>query len=348
MDWTRSYTAKWRVYHVDPDTWGELDEIENITSVSVEKDGTSDVPKLESFSMRSITEKGDKFEAGWYRIILFTIQDSRVERWPIGTGIFESFDGEDDYNRTNWDVKGYSVLQPAADVKIPVGTYIPKETNALNYVKKLLNESTPAPVTIEGEAKLDDYLVFDGDTSYLEAIWTVLDAIDFVMQIDGEGGIHVLPSPKEEKEVFDLSFMGLMRRTTRHALEISDVPNRYIAIEDNEKAVAINDSDSDMSIQARGRYIDYIDFSPVRLYGETLQSYAERKLKSLSSVYQKFTYTREYYPGIFPYDYVKVIVPSPLFEQPAMFRIFKQSLKLGNGIEVSETAGIRIEGYTSS
>ncbi len=348
MDWTRGYTAKWRVYRVDPETWGESEEIDDVVSVSIEKDGTSSIPKLESFSMKVTVPKGERFEAGWYRIVLYTVQDGHLERFPIGTGIFESLDGEDDFGRTNWDVKGYSVLQPAADSKIPVGVYIPKEMNALLYVKKLLEECTPAPVEIEGEAKFDDYMVFDGDTSYLEAVWDVLDSIDFVMQIDGEGTIRVIPSPTEEKHVLDLSMLGLLRKTVKHSLDVSDVPNRYIAVDNNERAYAINDGGGDMSVSGRGRYIDYVDFSPARLYGETLQSYAERKLKSMSSLYRKFTYVREYYPDVLPYDYVKVTLPTTLFEQPAQLRIFKQSLKLGKNVEVSETAGVKVEGYSTS
>lgn len=347
MDWSSNYTTSWQVVRIDPDTWTETqDVLENVTAVSVKKDGSGSAPKIEASSMTVVSENGEAFEHGWYRILMYTNQDGSRERWPIATCLYESDDGEDSKGVTVWNVEGYSVLQPCEDMKVSVGTFVPKGANVISYVERLLRESTPAPVKASGEFALEDYLVFDEGTSYLECIWMLLDAGNFVIQIEGDGTIDVLEAPSDPKLDLDEDLKNGVRGAVSHKLDISSIPNRYTAIEGDESVTVINDQEnSAMSVSARGRYIDVIDTSPSRMNGESLETYAERKLKKASTVYRNYTYDRDYHPDIRPYDLIRGTIVDPTMRES--LRVMSQSLTLNRGAYLSETAGVKVEGYLS-
>lgn len=343
MDWSENYTASWEVVRVDSDTWTETNDIlEGVTSVSLKKDGSGSAPKLEASSMTVISD--DPVEQGWYRILMYTRQNGVKERWPIATCLYESSDGEDSKGTTVWSAEGYSVLQPCEDMKVKIGTFVPKGADVIPYVKRLLRESTPAPVEAAGSFALEDYLVFEEGASYLECIWMLLDAGGFIMQIDGEGKIYISEVPTDPKLDVDESLRKGIRGTISNKLDISSVPNRYIAIEGDKSAIAVNDNaDSIVSVQARGRYIDEIDASPSRVNGESLDTYANRKLKELSTIYRNYTYDRDYHPDIRPYDLISATLVDNT--STSVLRVMSQTLTLGKGAYLSETAGLKIEGY---
>jgi hypothetical protein len=77
--------------------------------------------------------------------------------------------------------------------------------------------------------------------------------------------------------------------------------------------------------------------------GESLKTYAERKLEELSTVTKTYSYTREWWPDVFPYSMVRGSIPSYGFIQD--MRVLSQSFQFGKGLSVSETAGILIKEY---
>ena len=108
--------------------------------------------------------------------------------------------------------------------------------------------------------------------------------------------------------------------------------------------IAVNDQDgSRTSVSARGRYVDYIDDSPVKVGGETMTNYAKRKLEEMSTVTREWNYTREYVPDLVPFDLVAGSVPE--FGMSGAFRVIKQSIECGKGVTVSETLGQETKEY---
>lgn len=344
IDWAGGYTSNWRVMRVDPKSWGDTTELTGVNSIKIDRDCTDEFPLLETASLDCDIAVNTEFEEGWYRIVLHAEQNNLVERYPIATFLLQSGSGTIDRGYKNISIDGYSVLKPAADRYLTAGVYVPKNMNAVDFVRGLLEECTPAPIIVEGEFTLNDYYVFPFGTSYIEAIWTVLDAGDFVIQIDGEGRIHILPKPS----IADVDVMELNPRSIipgiDYELDLSDIPNRYMVYYGNSAAVAINsDPGSRTSTVTRQRYIDYVDEDPLMVNGESLETYARRRLVEMNTVMKKYHYNREYNPDVLPFSMVKGALNS--VELVGEFRVLGQTLTCKNGITVAEKVGQEIEEY---
>ena len=106
-------------------------------------------------------------------------------------------------------------------------------------------------------------------------------------------------------------------------------------------AVATNDDPaSSVSRAARGRWVDKVDTSPVLVNGESLEMYAERKLVEESTVLRRYSYEREYWPGVTPHSIVRASLPANGVEGD--LRVISQSLECGKGVKVAETAGLEV------
>ena len=343
IDWTQAYTASWRMVKVNTDTWSSGLVVPNVSSVSISRDCTDECPLLESASI-TLESKSEDFEAGWYRLEVLVKQNASMERIPVMTMLCESSDGDRDKKYIELNADGLSVLQPANEKHLLAGTYVPKNVNGAEQAARYLRACTPAPVVVEGSFTLDDYLVLDADCSHIKAAWTILDAAEWCMQIKGDGTIVIREKPKTPELLLDNAHASILRPSTSFSKDLSDIPNVYIAVDGDYRYEARNDDpESPLSTVTRGREIDYIDRSPQRINGESLKSYAERKLEEKSTITETYSYNREYWPDVLPYSLVSGSIPSTgLVEN---MRVLTQSLKFGKGLEISEKAGILIKGY---
>ena len=184
-------------------------------------------------------------------------------------------------------------------------------------------------------------LVFDIGCSYLEATWTILNAAGWCMQIDGLGVVTIMPKPSEPSLDLGGTNAGLLIPGVDDDFSIIDVPNRYYAVDDGEVAVATNDDPTSIAgYQQRGRWVDLVDNSPVLVDGESLQMYANRKLAEASTVVRTFSYTREFWPDVYPFDIIHASLPSNGIEGD--LRVMTQSLECGLGVVVTETSGLEV------
>lgn len=336
MEWTEGYGASWEVCTVDPSTWSDSGEVSGVMTVSVSRDCTDSVPLLETGSM----EVDGSFGESWCRIYM-TADQGGVERIPMATLLFEQESSTVDHRARRVTASGRSVLQPAADVKMARGSYAPSGCDGAEFAASLLRACTPAPVVVHGSFTLVDDVVFDLGCSNLEAAWLVLNAGNFCIQIDGDGTINVLSMPTEPSLRLDEANAGLLIPGVSDDLSLIDVPNRYYAVDGEHIAVAVNErDDSAVSRQNRGRWVDMVDSSPVLVDGESLEAYAERRLAEESVVERKFSYTREFYPGVVPYSLVRAVLPDDGIEGD--LRVKTQSLECGKGVTVSEDSYMEV------
>lgn len=344
MDWRSSYKCGWKLYRVDPRTWLDGREVDGLMSASIDRDCTDDVPLLESGSFE-VDLGGGPFESGWHRLVMVTDQGGVVERWPIATMLLESDETSRDKKAAIARVTGRSVLQPAADALIATGTYAPKGSNGAAYAASLLEECTVAPVTVSGGFTLDNHYVFEPGSSYLQCAWSLLDAANWCMRISGDGAISVQPRPSEPSLVLNRDNSRILQPASSSEAAWSGVKNRYIAVDGEEVATAVNDDPSSpASVQARGRYVDELDQSPTRVDGETLDAYARRRLEEISTVTESCSYTREYVHGAVPFDIVRAVIPG--LGMTGDMRVLSQKLTCGKGISVEEKAGVEVRGYS--
>lgn len=325
MNWDESYSASWRVFRVNRQTWADAEQITNVDGASINR--TADGELLESGGL----ELTGDFKPDYYRIVMTAEQGGEVERVDVATLLFDVSGGKYNHGVTAQNAEGYSVLYPASVTSIMAGEYAPKGVNGAEYAAELLQSAINAPVEAEGSFVLNDHVVHKIGSSVLDAVWAVLEAGNFVMQIDGRGVVHIRPKPNEPSLIADSS--KLFMNEISYQANISEIPNRYIAISGSLKTAAVNDDpNSEVSYAARGYYVDVVDQSPTPIDGETFGKYAERKLKEASVLKDERSYTREYYPGVLLYSVIRASIDG----LEGDLRVMSQSLSCGNGITINE------------
>lgn len=329
MDWTKSYTSTWRVFKVNRKTWADGEQLMKVDGASVTR--TADGNALESGSL----EVSGEFESDYYRIVMTAEQGGELQRVDIATLLFEVKGGSVDFGRTVSSIDGFSVLHPAATTAITLGEYAPSGVDGVQYAKELLESAINAPVETEGSFILNDHVVHELGSSVIEAVWAVLDAGSYIIQIDGRGVVHIRPKPTEPTLRINNSSIGLLTNGIDFEADMSDIPNRYLVIDDSAVVTAVNDDpESIVSTVNRGYYVDVVDTSPTPVNGKTLEEYAYDRLKELSVMRDERTYVREYAPDVYLYSLVRASINGLQGD----LRVQSQSVNCGNGITVNEKA----------
>lgn len=327
MDWNQSYTATWRVFRVNRQTWADGELIDNIDEATVTR--TADGEMLESGSLDVTGE----FATDYYRIVMTAEQGGEVERIDVATLLFEVQKEDIDYGVSSYKVDGHSVLYPADTTTIVTGEYAPAGVDGVQYAKALLESAINAPVETEGSFTLNDHVVHEIGCSVLEAVWAVLDAGGYIIQIDGQGVVHIRPMPTEPALVLDNASAGLLLNGISREVDLSEVPNRYVVIDDDNITVATNDDpNSIISTVSRGYNVDMVDESPTLVNSETRGDYANRKLAENSVYKEESDYSREYAPGVYLYSLIRASIEG----LDGDYRVESQTLNCNNGITLSE------------
>lgn len=343
IDYTQSYVSTWMLSRLDPLTWVPVDKVERLFSFSLDKDGTDSVPLLETGNAEIGLTTGEEFVPGWYQLSMIVEQPGTgYDIEPIATLWFESAKGTVTGENDKVSIDGKSVLYPASTTMLSAGSYAPKGVDGAAHCGKLLRGCGPAPVHVEGSFTLDDYYVFGEETSVLEAVWMLLDAGGFCIQLDGDGAINIRPKPSDPSLVVNRQTAAILGASYDYTFDRSTVHNVYIAVEGSSRAIAVNDDPfSPTSTVSRGFEVAMVDTSPIRVNGETLQTYAERKLmEERTSVERILVYNREYWPGVEPFSIVRWHTGDGY---PQDLTVKSQTLTIGNGILVKETAVAYVE-----
>lgn len=347
IDWSRGYACEFSLIQIDPRTWTTLNSVNQTERVSINRDGTDEVPLLET---ASINVDGN-IEDGWYRVMMRATQDDVHTNEPLGTFRMEvssrSYFGS---ARITTSMNGYSVLKPCNKMKCHIGEYAPKGGNIGQWAVNMLSRCTPAPVRLGSDERvaMTDFYVFDSGTDILKAVWIALDDVEWCIQIDGEGVIWVLPKPDKPKKIMDIGSYGILQPKFDNTPDRTDTPNVYrinYTSGDKEKEIEIVNSDpnSPISTVSRGYRVEEVESSPSRIEGETYENYGKRQLVNLSSGLDKWNYTREYIPDLRVFDVWDCRRHDVGMVGNA--RILSQSLTCERGVTVSEKVGIEVKDY---
>lgn len=346
MDWTRNYTAEYRVYRVDRRTWADAGRVGGVVSASVVRSANGNAPMLESGTFAYDGAPGEEVGEDYHRVVMIAEQGGERERIDVCTMLCRSIGTDAQRGYAEHNIEGSSVLYPASRRRLLVGTYAPQGSDGAAYVGDLLAECIHAPVEVTGGFTLDSHVVFDAGSTALAAAWLVLKAGGYVMRVTGDGVVHVVPRPTAPALVIDRDGQGHVSDGISADYGTAGMPNRYTAVDGAQSATAVNDdAGSGISVAVRGYYDDVYDSKPVRVGGETLAAYAARKLAEASVADDTRAYTREYRPDVLPFDVVRAMLPSRGMEGD--YRVKSQSLSIGRGITVNETASREVALWTA-
>lgn len=333
MDWGESYTAHWRLVSVDPDTWADSRTVHNVGAAKITR--TADGSLLEAGSVEVVAED---FTPGYYRLVCTAVGTSGAsERVEVCTLLLEGASRTYNHNVSIITANGRSVLYPASVRNLIAGEYAPANVDGARYAANLLAECLDAPIEIEASFTLNSNVVFPFGTSVLDAVWMVLNAGNCVIQLDGGGIVHIRAMPSLPSLELNNANARLIVPGIKAEYDLTDVPNQYVAVDEFSTSTATNNNPSSpTSTVSRGYVQMFLDESPTPVNGETLERYAQRRLMEESTVRDSRTYSREYVPGVLPYDLVRGSLSSVGLEGD--LRVLNQSLSCDGGILVSEKA----------
>jgi hypothetical protein len=163
----------------------------------------------------------------------------------------------------------------------------------------------------------------------------VLLAIGWRMQLLGDGTIYCRQPARSADVMFDSLDNDVIETDLTVEYDWYSAPNVFRASTETDSYTAIDDSDSSpLSTVNRGREI-WMEETDVNLSeGETLPSYAERRLKEEQMVNCKVSYKRRFDPRVYVSDHVRLHYPAQRIS--GEFYVASQSIELGYGATVSE------------
>lgn len=333
MDWSKGFSARYYMTVVDTDTWADSGVID-ITEGSINRTNSG---LRHSADVTCIDY--DRSAERWVRIWLDARQGGEAYHGALFTGIACSPNREINGTVETNKLQCYSVLKPAEDVLMPRGWYAAAGTNGGNLVRSLLKScGVPAPIIVDDDSPNLSYSVIaeDGET-YLSMAEYVLSSINWRMTIDGDGTIYILPGAD--------SLSGSFSSLTNDSIELSlnvnhdwfSCPNVFRAISGDTVALAVDNSeDSPLSVINRGREIWVEESNCSPYYGESLESYAQRRLEEEQAIYYNISYSRRFDPDINVSDLINLNYPE--HDISGIFYVISQTINLGYGATVSEEA----------
>lgn len=302
-DWTSTMQQTFEYYIVDPETWRDTKKVNDVISSSISRD-----LEAETLGSASITMSSSLGEC-YIRIYLVTIQNGIRERFPLGTYMIQtpkySFDGK----IKNISMDAYTPLIELKEKHPPLGYSILKDSNIMEAAYLILREQMRAPV---GRAKADDTL-FTNFVSNLDDTWMtfILDLVanaNMRLELDELG--RVIFAPKQALETlqpvwtFDTNNSSILYPNFDIEHDLYGIPNEVEVVYSNGNMTSsvkvVNDNpNSPVSTVARGRRITHRITNPEVVGNPSeaqIKEYAERTLRSMSSIAYTVSYKHGYCP----------------------------------------------------
>lgn len=304
MNWSAGFRASYHAYIVDPQTWKDQ-ELFEIESGSINRISTG---LRESADLKSIDY--DKGSDKWVRVYLDAYQDGDASRDALFTGLVSAPQNEITAEYAEGTLQCYSVLKPAQDVLLDKGWYAAKGFVAAEQIVRLL-EVCPAPVTVEGTSpRLKQHIIAEQGETHLTMVDKILTAIGWRLVITGEGGIIVCPKSDNAVHIIGSMRNDVITSKIKRTHDWFDCPNVFRAISGEQSAVARDDDSTELSVKARGREVWKEETGVTLTDGESLKSYAERRLRELQSTAVTLEYDRIIQPSLRVTDNVRISYPA--------------------------------------
>ena len=302
-DWTSTMQQTFEYYIVDPGTWKDVKKIDNVISSSISRD-----IEAETLGSASITMSNSLGEC-YIRIYLVTIQNGIRERFPLGTYMIQtprySFDGK----IRNISLDAYTPLIELKEKHPPIGYSLMKNTNIMESAYMIMREQMRAPV---GRSDKDDTLftnfVANLDDTWITFLRDLVANANMRIELDELG--RVIFAPKQELETlqpiwtFDTNNSSILYPNFDIEHDLYGIPNEVEVVYSNSNmtssVTAVNDNpNSPVSTVNRGRRITYRITNPEVIGNpseQQLKDYAERVLRSMSSIAYTVSYKHGYCP----------------------------------------------------
>ena len=310
-DWTKSMEQTFKYYIVDPDSWQDKEELNNILSGTIEWDADADTLGSATFDI------SDTVGECYIRPYLITRQNGITERFPLGTFLIQTQKTEFDGKYTKIPVDAYTPLLELKENPPPLGYSLLKNSNIMEQAYMITREHVRAPViqTSVSEKLYSDFVANTDDT-WLTYIDDLISNAKYKLGLDELGRVLFLREFNDD----DGSILYPDISTSQDMYGIPNVVEvSYSSSRQNIFVRAVNnDPNSPVSTVSRGREIIHRVSNP-DFAGEPtkqqIQLYAKTLLDKLSTIEYTVTFSHGYCP-----------------------KIVKQKIKCAPGCKVTETA----------
>lgn len=303
MDWSKTMQQSYEYYIVDPVTWKDKKQINNIINSKITRD-----LETETLGSLSITLSETIGEC-YIRIYLITIQNGIKEKFPLGTFLVQtpsfSFDGK----HRDVIIDAYTPLLELKEKQPPLGYYISEGDNILDIAYRLIRENARAPIEeVSVNRTLHENFISNVDDNWLVFIQDLIRNADHELMLDELGRILFAPiqdtSALQPIWTYDDSNSSILHPDIDISQDLYGIPNVVEVVYSNNKRfystrIVNDDPNSPTSTVNRGREILYRDTNPSTIGNPTdqqLDEYAKRLLSNLSCLEYRITYTHGYCP----------------------------------------------------
>lgn len=303
VDWTSGMEQTFEYYVVDPNTWKDMKQLDNVTSCTITRD--SEAETLGSATIDITESVGECY----IRVYLIAIQNGIRDKVPLGTFLVQTPSSSFDGKIRSVSMDAYTPLLELKEKQPPVGYSILKNANVMSNAYTLVRENARAPVVkTESSSQLYYDFVAETDETWLAFITALIANAKYTFDLDELG--RILFSPKQDTASLQPVWTYTDDNSSILYPEISmdhdlyGIPNVVEVIysngDDYYYAKVVNDDEnSPISTVNRGREITYRDSNP-ELTGEPtesqIQEYAKQLLKELSSLEYTISYSHGYCP----------------------------------------------------
>lgn len=303
VNWFESMQQTFEYYLVDPITWKDTKQLNNVKSCEIDRD--SETTTLGSATIDVTESIGECY----VRVYLITIQNGVRERHPLGTFLVQtpstSFDGK--IKDISLDV--YTPLLELKENPPPIGYSILKGENIMDWAYRLIREKARAPVV---RASSDETLYYDfvanTDDTWLTYLTDLIANAKFEFGLDELSRILFLPKQDtaslQPVVTFDDSNSSILYPDFSMSHDLYGIPNVVEVIYSSDEAnyysrVVNDDPNSPISTVNRGREITHRvtnpELSGIPAQGQ-IDEYAKQLLRDLSTLEYTVTYKHGYYP----------------------------------------------------
>lgn len=302
-NWFESMQQTFEYYLVDPITWKDTKQLNNVKSCTIDRD-------YETATLGSATIDVTESTGECYvRVYLITIQNGVRERHPLGTFLVQtpstSFDGK--IKDISLDV--YTPLLELKENPPPIGYSILKGENIMDWAYRLVREKARAPVV---KASSDETLYYDfvanTDDTWLTYLTDLIANAKFEFGLDELSRILFLPKQDtaslQPVVAFDDGNSSILYPDFSMSHDLYGIPNVVEVIYSSDEAnyysrVVNDDPNSPISTVNRGREITHRvtnpELSGIPAQGQ-IDEYAKQLLRELSTLEYTVTYKHGYYP----------------------------------------------------
>ena len=315
-DWTKSMHQSYEYYTVEPTTLADVRRLDNVKSASFSNDAESETLGSATFDVTHSV--GETYIRGYLK----TVQNGVTEKFPLGTRLVQTPSSSFNGTIMNVSMDAYTPLIELKEKCPPLGYTIRKGTRIMDAAYRIIRENARVPVNAVGpsyETNDAGELVDKSPTLQYDFVANTNDTwlsfvIDLIANARYELGLdemgHILFLPIQEMAslqpvwTYDDGNSSILYPELTMDHDLYGVPNVVEVIysygSDCKTAIAKNeDPNSPVSTVSRGREIVYRDTQPSLtgyVTNDQIQGYAERLLRSLSTIEYSVSYTHGYCP----------------------------------------------------